>query len=326
MAQGYIYALINPSLHGLVKVGKTVKEPEVRAKEISSDTGVPTPFIVAFKVFVSDCDSAELFLHSLLQVKGYRINQNREFFNAPLEEIISSMIELQNSSNFRATVETPEINSDDSNDFSVELEDDFLKELEIEQSPVYFDILNEAEDFYYGLGDCLQDYSEALKLYKHAIKLGGIEAYSRVGQMYIDGEGCRVDYQTALNYLKEGVSKGNENCYYDMGVLFSNTENRLNMNKCFKKYFSSSTFIEDKQNTVIFTDRIGNIITYLIIMTGEIDNIDSDILSILNELRQDIDRGFDKKIEYCLANPRYEKNTDLYIRNRKMLFDLLDKI
>lgn len=87
MAQGYIYALINPSLHGLVKVGKTTKEPEVRAKEISSDTGVPTPFIVAFKVFVSDCDSAELFLHSLLQIKGFRINQNREFFNAPLNEI-----------------------------------------------------------------------------------------------------------------------------------------------------------------------------------------------------------------------------------------------
>ena len=52
MAQGYVYALINSSLIGLVKVGKTIKDPEIRAKEISSDTGVPTPFIVAFKVFV----------------------------------------------------------------------------------------------------------------------------------------------------------------------------------------------------------------------------------------------------------------------------------
>ena len=68
---------------------------------------------------------------------------------------------------------------------------DFLNELE--ELPVYIDILDEAENFYYGLGDSLQDYSEALKLYKHAIKLGGIEAYSRIGQMYIEGEGCIAD-------------------------------------------------------------------------------------------------------------------------------------
>jgi len=325
MTQGYIYALINPSLHGLVKVGKTVKEPEVRAKEISSDTGVPTPFIVAFKVFVSDCDSAEIFLHSLLQVKGFRINQNREFFNAPLEEIISSMIELQNSSNFRVTVETPETNAEDNNAFFAELEDEFLNELEVVQTPVYIDVLDEAENLYYGLGDSLQDHSEALKLYKHAIKLGGVEAYSRIGQMYIDGEGCRVDNQIALNYLKEGVSKGNENCYYDMGILFSNTGNQVNMNKCFKKYFLSSTFIENKQNKVILTDRIGNLTTYLTLIGNKTEGIDSEILSILNDLRENIDDGFNKKIEYFLSNPRLEKHADLYQRSREIFFEILDQ-
>lgn len=322
--QGYIYALINPSLHGLVKVGKTVKEPEARAKEISSDTGVPTPFIVAFKVFVSDCDAAELFLHSLLQIKGFRINQNREFFNAPLEEIINSMIELQNSSNFKATIETPEIITEDSNDSFVELEDDFLNELEVEQSPVYVDVLDEADNLYYGLGDSLQDYSEALKLYKHAIKLGGIEAYSRIGQMYIDGEGCRADNQLALNYLKEGVSKGNENCYYDMGILFSNAGNQLNMNKCFKKYFLSSTFIEDKQNKVIITDRIGNLRTYLTIIEQEIENIDSEIISIFIELRESIIDGFNKKIEYLLSNTTLAKHADLYERSKEIFFKILE--
>jgi len=322
MTQGYIYALINPSLHGLVKVGKTVKEPEVRAKEISSDTGVPTPFIVAFKVFVSDCDSAELYLHSLLQIKGFRINQHREFFNAPLEVIINSMIELQNSFKFQPLVSTHEIDSEVSNDTFVELEDDFLNELE--ELPVYIDILDEAENFYYGLGDSFQDYSEALKLYKHAIKLGGIEAYSRIGQMYIEGEGCIADNQLALNYFKEGVSKGDENCYYEMGVLFSNIGNMENMNKSFKKYFLSSSFIENKQNKVILIERIHNISMYLTIKGSELEDIDSEILSIFIELRESILDEFNKSIEHFLSNTSLEKYIDSRKNNKEVFLKLTE--
>jgi T5orf172 domain len=50
---GYIYALINPSLEGLVKVGKTTTNPEKRANELSSVTGVPMQFIVAYSC---NCD------------------------------------------------------------------------------------------------------------------------------------------------------------------------------------------------------------------------------------------------------------------------------
>ena len=53
--QGYVYILINPSLKGLLKVGQTKKDPEERAKEISQGTGVPTPYIVAFKEEFNDC-------------------------------------------------------------------------------------------------------------------------------------------------------------------------------------------------------------------------------------------------------------------------------
>lgn len=327
MTQGYIYALINPSLHGLVKVGKTVKEPEIRAKEISSDTGVPTPFIVAYKVFVSDCDSAELHLHSLLQIKGFRINQNREFFNAPLDEIIGSMIELQNSSNFRLSSSDSKITNDNVIEYSeLVFEDDFLNELEIEQTPVYMDVLNNAEDFYYGLDETLQDYSEALKLYKHVVRLGGVEAYSRIGQMYTDGEGCRIDYPVALNYLKEGVSKGNENCYFYMGILFSNTENFANMNKCFRKYFLSSTFNEDKQNKVLLTDRMGKILVYLSVIFGKDIDIDPDVLINFFRLNKEIEEAFTKKISYLMENPQYENLTILYKKNRKHLFELFNKI
>ena len=39
---GYIYVLINNSMENLVKVGKTSRDAESRAKELSSVTGVPT--------------------------------------------------------------------------------------------------------------------------------------------------------------------------------------------------------------------------------------------------------------------------------------------
>jgi hypothetical protein len=45
---GFIYILINPSMAGLVKIGKTTRDPEARAKELSQATGVPTPFYVAY--------------------------------------------------------------------------------------------------------------------------------------------------------------------------------------------------------------------------------------------------------------------------------------
>ena len=40
---GFVYALINPSMEGLVKVGKTKRDPKGRANELSGATGV-TPF------------------------------------------------------------------------------------------------------------------------------------------------------------------------------------------------------------------------------------------------------------------------------------------
>jgi hypothetical protein len=47
---GYIYILINPSLEGLIKVGKTTRDPIDHAVELSKATGVPTPFIVAYHI------------------------------------------------------------------------------------------------------------------------------------------------------------------------------------------------------------------------------------------------------------------------------------
>jgi len=81
--QGYVYVMINPSLPDLVKIGMTTKDPNERAKELSAATGVPTPFILVFYKPFADCFATEQRIHQFLEGKGYRVNNNREFFNMP---------------------------------------------------------------------------------------------------------------------------------------------------------------------------------------------------------------------------------------------------
>ena len=64
--KGFVYILINPAFTGFVKVGKTIKEPEVRARELSSGSGVPAPYAVAWDALVTDCGQVEKLIHQQL--------------------------------------------------------------------------------------------------------------------------------------------------------------------------------------------------------------------------------------------------------------------
>lgn len=85
---GYVYVMINPSLPDVVKIGKTTREPSERAKELSSATGVPTPFILVYSKPFADCHFAEKVIHGYFEKKGARVNGNREFFRVSTMEAI----------------------------------------------------------------------------------------------------------------------------------------------------------------------------------------------------------------------------------------------
>ncbi len=85
--KGFVYILINPAFTGFVKVGKTIKEPEVRARELSSGSGVPAPYAVAWDALVTDCDQVEKLIHH--QLAHARSRKDREFFAIPLKNAIS---------------------------------------------------------------------------------------------------------------------------------------------------------------------------------------------------------------------------------------------
>lgn len=89
---GKIYALLNPSMPGLVKIGKTTRNSELRADELHT-TGVPTPFIVLYEVNVDDCDEAERLMHETLAV--FRLSDRREFFRVAPKVAVAAMTGLR---------------------------------------------------------------------------------------------------------------------------------------------------------------------------------------------------------------------------------------
>lgn len=87
MNPGYIYILQNPSLsESHLKIGRTERDPEQRAAEISGSTGVPTPFEVVWWSESVDCHLAETLLHH--ELAPYRTNTTREFFDLELNDAI----------------------------------------------------------------------------------------------------------------------------------------------------------------------------------------------------------------------------------------------
>ncbi len=81
---GWVYIMSNPSMPGLLKIGVTQRKAKIRAKELSSATGVPTPFVIEFTALVEDPYSVESSVHRALS--RARVNGRREFFRVKKAE------------------------------------------------------------------------------------------------------------------------------------------------------------------------------------------------------------------------------------------------
>ncbi len=90
MTTGYIYILSNSAMPGILKIGRTDRQPELRARELRT-TGVPHPFTLEHYVEVENSALAEKQLHQRLQEQGARISTDREFFSIDLSEAISAL-------------------------------------------------------------------------------------------------------------------------------------------------------------------------------------------------------------------------------------------
>jgi hypothetical protein len=237
---GYIYVLTNSSAQGIVKIGKTQRDPNDRAKELSSATGVPTPFVVVYQCEFQDCYKAELFIHSKLE--RYRVSSNREFFQLPINIAVDTILEAKNMlDKSRNTFDI--LNDSDNSDGDSLGIDDILDSLTIgdKQDPGN-EMFEAADAYYYGLGDTIQDYEEAFNLYQKAARLGSAEAFLQMGIMCRDGEGRSADNKRALEFFKEGIRHGNDECWAEMAKIYFSEGHKSNEDKCWNKYFTSEQY------------------------------------------------------------------------------------
>jgi tetratricopeptide (TPR) repeat protein len=247
--RGYIYVLANSAMPDLVKVGKTTRTPAERAAELSKVTGVPTPFIVVYEQLVDDCTAAEEFVHTMLQQKGYRESDNREFFRAPVSEIVGIIAKMPTQFSSNSDFEDDEDAEFFSSESDEEL-DEFVLDDDEDDEPDYpwLALWENAEKYHDGSDDCFQDYYEAIKLYKQAIKLGCPLAYKKIGDMYLNGEGVTENHKKALEWYKEGIKNGNYECYAGMANIFYCNEQIEDFHKAYKLLFRDR---KNKRNAIV---------------------------------------------------------------------------
>lgn len=96
--EGIIYILSNPSMPGIIKIGKTTKEDvKLRMKELYS-SGVPLPFECEYAARVKSIDDVEKALHTAFSPN--RLNPRREFFEIESGQAIAiiKLLEIQDVS------------------------------------------------------------------------------------------------------------------------------------------------------------------------------------------------------------------------------------
>lgn len=291
---GYVYVLINPSMQGLIKVGKTTKDPNERAEELSRATGVPTPFVVGYQMAVNNCTRAEEFVHTKLEQQGFRVSDNREFFNATMTDAINAILEYKQNIDEKFNDDSiliNQVNSDNVID-------------------PWFETENTAFEYYYGFRDKLQDYNEALKYYKQAAKLGSPSAWFNLGEMYQYGKGCSKDTNQAIEYYKEGIKRENNECQGALMTVYFDLGHIDNAQKCWNRFV---------ENIDIEKDSLSMSIIYNYFVNSRKYNITVQRIEILEKYKEKIWSYVTKTHNEWLTMPGAKRKEilgrQLYIKN-----------
>lgn len=250
--EGYVYVMINPSLEGLLKIGRTKRDPNERAKELSAATGVATPFYVAYKTYFLDCETVEEFLHEKLA--QYRLTENREFFKAPLDTAIEAILEAKNF--FRQEKEEVQERAETGKDATESgrpepSPNSVCEELETTISTLMFHSGDEPDKILEGfelakkalklnciqehifcrlcmyLGDCyfngssgfIQKFDDAFEHYKLAADKSHREAFKKIGDLYKEGEHLKQDKKKAVHYYWQGVKSGDTSFWTEIADI-----------------------------------------------------------------------------------------------------------
>ena len=74
----FVYILINESMPGLIKIGRTTTSVKQRMSELNAPAGIPLPFTCYYAARVEDSVKVERKLHEAFG--DHRVRERREFF------------------------------------------------------------------------------------------------------------------------------------------------------------------------------------------------------------------------------------------------------
>jgi hypothetical protein len=147
--------------------------------------------------------------------------------------------------------------------------------------------INPGEDIYleamnYDLSDGIypQDKKEALRLYKKAADLGCLQAYTKIGEMYEEGEGVNASEEKAIEYYRKGVNCGNVYCYYKMASLFIiNKKDLINSQQCFQLFAEKFKEIGPANNLRMHEDDLRHITFEVVVHCQKFVANDKELMS-----------------------------------------------
>lgn len=285
-APGFIYVLINPSLNGLVKIGKTTRSPVNRVNELSSATGVPTPFQLVYWAEFSDCDSAELVLHNIFTERGVRVSDKREFFRLPPHEAISVVLSLQQG------MSPPE--------HKIQPAQDREEADQINNASLIESLISDANELLLGVGGKFQDTSKAIAIFKKAVELGAVEACMNLGTVYRDYEDVQ-DLRKSKEYLLRGIELGSLVCYAELGQTFLMLGEITNAEKAWRQFLERANGLAESSRGM-YCKRCMDGITR--------QGLNINLLPLLRPYAKDVVRT----LEDFISDDVYRNNTSLVSR------------
>lgn len=101
--KGWVYVITNKAMPGLVKVGFSMQDPELRARELNH-TGSPHPYVVMYEVLIDEPRQVEQKTHHLLG----EMSEGKEWFRCSVEHAISFLKEAAASREISETYKQAE--------------------------------------------------------------------------------------------------------------------------------------------------------------------------------------------------------------------------
>jgi hypothetical protein len=236
---GYVYVLFNSALKGLVKIGRTGRDPKGRAAELSG-TGLPTPFEVAYDAYFADASAVEQFIHSTLTNDGFRRASNREFFEMPISDAVKAVIAAEAIYATATPSDAPASTSVGGGGLD--------------------DICDFADALYHGRAELLADEKRAIELYRKAAAAGSTRAVLSLAEAWVSREPS-VDWGELRPALQREMDAGviEASAYMAVGMIRSN--HAANTRKCWDLFFRHFATMPDRRRAVWgsryiqFTDR-----------------------------------------------------------------------